>query len=283
MIERARRRIHRVEQKLDRLFGGGEPTNSIGQAPAASSPRPAQIGHTARAGIRSLLDVLSVSAGEFGPLKSAIGGLLRCIEIHENQVAPHEEYHRLKIDLDNVCQEIVGYVGEAAPPSMQSSIAKLAEWVLRRQPEPRLISYRRGIQEEINLIDQKTGRSTLGRYAEAIDDTDRILDRYRRIQKHLDAFALSAGMKVWQIVDDQATRSRLKELPNSPEAKYCSTESRSVGRNECTPGTRVEVIKQLRDWARDSESRKIYWLNGMAGTGKTTIAYSLCSQLEREG
>jgi hypothetical protein len=32
-------------------------------------------------------------------------------------------------------------------------------------------------------------------------------------------------------------------------------------------------------WAEDGSDRRIYWMNGMAGTGKTTIAYSFCQQL----
>jgi hypothetical protein len=37
------------------------------------------------------------------------------------------------------------------------------------------------------------------------------------------------------------------------------------------------------DWARDDRTSNIYWLCGMAGTGKTTIAYSLCERLKKEG
>ncbi|CAE6486418.1 unnamed protein product [Rhizoctonia solani] len=36
----------------------------------------------------------------------------------------------------------------------------------------------------------------------------------------------------------------------------------------------------LQDWTTNNKSRKIYWMNGMAGTGKTTIAYSFCEWLE---
>jgi hypothetical protein len=36
-------------------------------------------------------------------------------------------------------------------------------------------------------------------------------------------------------------------------------------------------------WARDDNGPNIYWLCGMAGTGKTTIAYSLCERLKAEG
>jgi len=48
----------------------------------------------------------------------------------------------------------------------------------------------------------------------------------------------------------------------------------------CTPGTRESVLKGVHDWAFDPEGKPLFWLNGMAGTGKTTIAESLCKSLE---
>ena len=36
-------------------------------------------------------------------------------------------------------------------------------------------------------------------------------------------------------------------------------------------------------WANDKTTTKVYWLNGMAGTGKTTIAYSFSDILHEEG
>ena len=35
------------------------------------------------------------------------------------------------------------------------------------------------------------------------------------------------------------------------------------------------------NWALDDLDTRIFWLNGMAGTGKTTIAYSFCELLDR--
>jgi len=37
------------------------------------------------------------------------------------------------------------------------------------------------------------------------------------------------------------------------------------------------------EWAKDPRSPRLYWMNGMAGTGKTTIAYSFCEQLQDSG
>jgi len=36
-------------------------------------------------------------------------------------------------------------------------------------------------------------------------------------------------------------------------------------------------------WAEDPQGSRLYWMNGMAGTGKTTIAYSFCDQLQEKG
>jgi hypothetical protein len=55
-----------------------------------------------------------------------------------------------------------------------------------------------------------------------------------------------------------------------------------VTRNACTPGTREDILRDLMAWAENSSDRRIYWMNGMAGTGKTTIAYSLCQELRRK-
>ncbi|KZS89491.1 hypothetical protein SISNIDRAFT_398115, partial [Sistotremastrum niveocremeum HHB9708] len=52
----------------------------------------------------------------------------------------------------------------------------------------------------------------------------------------------------------------------------------------CTPNTRKAILEELMSWSRDTNpSRpKIYWLNGMAGTGKTTIAYTFCQRLKEQ-
>ncbi|KZS87186.1 hypothetical protein SISNIDRAFT_419924, partial [Sistotremastrum niveocremeum HHB9708] len=51
----------------------------------------------------------------------------------------------------------------------------------------------------------------------------------------------------------------------------------------CTKNTRQEILKELSEWTKDYSAPNIYWLNGMAGTGKTTIAYSLCKLLKDNG
>jgi len=47
------------------------------------------------------------------------------------------------------------------------------------------------------------------------------------------------------------------------------------------PGTRVRVLSMFMDWAR-SDPMRIFWLAGLAGTGKTSIAITLCRMLQAD-
>jgi hypothetical protein len=40
----------------------------------------------------------------------------------------------------------------------------------------------------------------------------------------------------------------------------------------CLPDTRVDLLREIYEWADRQDERSIFWLNGLAGTGKSTIA-----------
>jgi len=44
-------------------------------------------------------------------------------------------------------------------------------------------------------------------------------------------------------------------------------------------GTRVQVLQDIENWIRNPEAPQIFWLAGMAGTGKTAIAQTVCSRV----
>jgi len=45
-------------------------------------------------------------------------------------------------------------------------------------------------------------------------------------------------------------------------------------------GTRVSLLKDLQQWSMDVAAPPIFWLDGMAGTGKSAIAHSFCRYLD---
>ena len=73
-------------------------------------------------------------------------------------------------------------------------------------------------------------------------------------------------------------------LPRSCDAAFTAAISLdNLARRPCTDGTRVEIIAQIMSWVNEKDTTQappIYWLTGLAGLGKTTIAYTICKLLE---
>ena len=55
----------------------------------------------------------------------------------------------------------------------------------------------------------------------------------------------------------------------------------------CFKGTRADILDQLRRWINDGDtsdnSVPVFWVNGLAGTGKTTLAYTIAGDCKRRG
>jgi len=56
-------------------------------------------------------------------------------------------------------------------------------------------------------------------------------------------------------------------MRHTDEAGYTSGD-----RQGCLRGTRADVLLQLERWLKDEQDHHVFWLNGLAGTGKSTIA-----------
>ncbi|KAG7412793.1 Vegetative incompatibility protein HET-E-1 [Fusarium oxysporum f. sp. rapae] len=51
----------------------------------------------------------------------------------------------------------------------------------------------------------------------------------------------------------------------------------------CLPDTREELLKEIDGWIDDPKSKTIFWLNGMAGTGKSTISRTVARARAKRG
>jgi hypothetical protein len=50
----------------------------------------------------------------------------------------------------------------------------------------------------------------------------------------------------------------------------------------CTPSTRVSVLHEIETWVETLNGPCVFWLNGLAGTGKSTIAATVCERLNEK-
>ena len=51
---------------------------------------------------------------------------------------------------------------------------------------------------------------------------------------------------------------------------------------ECLPDTRVDLLRQIITWSEDRSGACIFWLNGIAGTGKSTIARTIACMWHKQ-
>ncbi|KAH7339068.1 WD40-repeat-containing domain protein [Rhizoctonia solani] len=80
---------------------------------------------------------------------------------------------------------------------------------------------------------------------------------------------------------EPGTATDLESLNPAKQAVYDSDLAIGINRRSCTQGTRVGVFTQLNGWLSNSASPPICWMSGMAGTGKTTIAYTFCERANK--
>jgi hypothetical protein len=82
--------------------------------------------------------------------------------------------------------------------------------------------------------------------------------------------------KIYQDRDktNEEMRKILGSLPHVPEAAFNSQVNGSYP--ICLPDTRTELLQELDDWINGSDQRSLLWLNGIAGTGKSTVARTVC-------
>lgn len=66
--------------------------------------------------------------------------------------------------------------------------------------------------------------------------------------------------------------SALDKLPFVAEAAF---NSRHQEESTCLPNTRTELLQQIYEWIAGTDERCIFWLNGIAGTGKSTVAHTV--------
>ena len=60
-------------------------------------------------------------------------------------------------------------------------------------------------------------------------------------------------------------------------------EHRHGSRKGCLKGTRGAILSEIELWVEDFSKSPVYWLNGLAGTGKTTIAQTIAERMFGDG
>ncbi|KAG8531271.1 uncharacterized protein KY384_004629 [Bacidia gigantensis] len=71
----------------------------------------------------------------------------------------------------------------------------------------------------------------------------------------------------------------LEKLDFVSDAVFNSYES-SGRHRQCLKGTRTQLLNEITNWVESEASKPIFWLKGLAGTGKSTISMTIASILQ---
>ncbi|KAL6833522.1 putative wd40 protein [Trichoderma sp. SZMC 28015] len=83
-----------------------------------------------------------------------------------------------------------------------------------------------------------------------------------------------------QKTDNFNNQLDLAKLPTAHGAEFDSFATQHD--DECLTGTRTEILHLVGEWAASPQGKCIFWLNGMAGTGKSTICRTLAKHFQEK-
>ncbi|KAF9547029.1 YVTN repeat-like/Quino protein amine dehydrogenase [Agrocybe pediades] len=217
--------------------------------------------------MRTTLRVLEKNSDGLPPLKAVVGLLVACLDLTIDVIHNREEYDKLALELAAMANDLEPYAKQLMERGDGGSVALIIK----------------SINEELTQIKDKLGRGKFKRAMDASEDKDDIVNRYRKIdslfRRLLSDITLRTHIEIGKLREATDT-TLLRTLEPVHDARYNSAYSTTVERRGCTSSTREQILEDLRTWANDPTSAKVFWLNGMAGTGKTTILYSFCQWLE---
>ncbi|KAH6900815.1 hypothetical protein B0T10DRAFT_431737 [Thelonectria olida] len=145
------------------------------------------------------------------------------------------------------------------------------------------------MEEKLNVGNPRKAMSRFGIRAikwpfesKDVDNIIRNLDRHRStLSAALIVDNTALHISTYSHVQRIRQAVNISRLPVAIDAAFDSHSNEDDAR--CHPGTRVELRQAISAWAAEADTETIFWLNGMAGTGKSTISRTMAESFAEEG
>ncbi|RDB21652.1 Vegetative incompatibility protein HET-E-1 [Hypsizygus marmoreus] len=241
------RTSHLMEEEM-RQLGNGDLNQH------ASPPGTPIIYNAVKVGMGLMKEVSTA----FGPLESVVRGLTFIFEHHEKWAANK-----------GVIQRLINRV-----EMLRTAFERMVGGQYSDKENERQNAFLRKLQDIANDIETITNKHKLSGYIAAgadkdilsalVDDIRDALVDYQTITQ------IEIDMRTAALITAEEDRLLL-QLPRAPNASHLSEVHKS-----CLKGTRTSLLDDLEAWSEDPHSQHIFWLNGHAGSGKSTLIQSFC-------
>lgn len=187
--------------------------------------------------------------------------------------------NRLKVYLET----FASVSPSAARDNLRKSIVSLYAHILE------FLAHAIGVQRKDRVATQLTALWNLGDLTEFEEKCDRLCVRTAEEARICDSrTSQETQLQVLRKIHELQTgllrldaKVDLSKLETAKEATYNSSAEGELP--HCLPNTRTDLLQQIFDWATDHAGKRIFWLCGKAGTGKSTISRTVAQKFDDDG
>ncbi|KAI0084568.1 WD40-repeat-containing domain protein [Irpex rosettiformis] len=238
-------------------------SNSVLVNQGAALTKEEKAADVAKTVLKTLLQVVVEVSDAFGPLQSVANGLnfiVKNIEkVGDNTAAMQKLLRRVKKIEELTKREDHGHGDECPVQCIYRDLDAIME-----------------------TLDPIAHQNAIERFVRTSQNAALIQEYISSVEQALYDYQLTLVQGLQKLGTEQigyAERNALDKLTRAKNAGFDASNHRS----RCLAGTRTKVLHTLQQWAEDPDGHQVYWLNGHAGSGKSTIAQSFAEMLLATG
>ncbi|THU78458.1 hypothetical protein K435DRAFT_973529 [Dendrothele bispora CBS 962.96] len=272
----------RKTQRMKALFSGKKQKSNVQNAPASQtgsqvSVSPSlgsnrgQVGDVAMDTIEMALKLVRESADWFGPLKAAAGGLCECIRIYRQVADNKGNFDKLAADI----AERANILEQERKKEMSSDMQIHFDQLSKKLDDIHAQVLKKKDQHiALQVVQGDQNNKDIDSFFKEVQDA---------YEKCKDQVLFTIGRDTKKITNILENHT-IQNMPYSQRAFHDVDIGNGHAREGCTPGTREKILKDIEEWADGTSPVKTlgYWICGMAGTGKSTIAKSVCDTMQNK-
>ncbi|GKU08434.1 unnamed protein product [Fusarium langsethiae] len=190
-----------------------------------------------------------------------------------------------KDDIEKLGKEVAAF--QATTEELQTLIdgSRSQELKASQQLKSAIEDGRSRLKKLEQQLQPSTGRKRMSRFGfRALKwpfESKEVKGTIEDLERCRGTIPLALNIDQTAILQNADGRMTLNQLPIAHGASF---DSKAEEHNPtCLPDTREELLKEIDRWIDDPRSKAIFWLNGMAGTGKSTISRTIAQARSKRG
>ncbi|KAJ3771721.1 WD40-repeat-containing domain protein [Lentinula raphanica] len=214
--------------------------------------------------VHNVLKFLKEVSAPFPPLQAVAGGLCECLNIYKKISGNTEQL-------------------DALAKSIASNEAFLTKFLTQEELQLSDIPATQDLANKLKIIcEEVVHYQKMGLRSRAVQ-LEVISNKIGYFQKRIQDACEQCKLEILFTIERKST-AILKELIfQKLKYSYQAFYDTDTGtRKFCSPDTRREILSEIKQWTLNFDSDPVYWMSGLAGTGKSTIAMSICKTFEEE-